>query len=371
MNSKANEISPGQLFIFVVSGQIGFGILSMASLLAEKVGHDGWIAVSIGGLVASISIVLIIGTLKRFDNKNILDINKFIFGKYVGTILNILILAYPTYTSVIMIRMFNDIIRMSVLRLTPPLVITTFIFLPIVYLSWYGLKYVCRYSTLKVVLVISVVAYYMLLMKYFRSTFLRPIGASGFVELFKASFSPYTSFIGYELLTFIYPFIKDKKKVLKSTLFANTFTVTFYLITVIFITGFFGETMLKQLIFPVFSLARAYRAPVFERLDLFFISLWFPIMVSTVMAYYFCGYNGLKIFLNIENSKPKCKILILCYTTTIILLSRLPKDMIQLSTLFDQLGYIATGYVGYILIIYLLSFLKRGKENNEKATQSD
>ena len=366
MNNKANEISSGQVFIFVVSGQIGFGILSMASTLAEDVGHDGWIVVALAGMITALLICLIVATLKRFNNISIIEINNIIFGKYIGRFLSLIIIGYLTYTVILMLRNFNDIIRMSALRLTPPIVLTSFIIIPIIYLSWYGLKYICRYSTLKILLVIAVVLYYMLLIKYFRFTFLRPIGATGAKELIKVSFSPFTSFIGYELLTFVYPYIKDKKKLLRSALYANAFTVTFYIITVVFLTGFFGEVMLEQLIYPIFSLARAYRAPVVERLDLFFISLWFPIMLSTVLVYYFCAYNSLKKLFNIENNKAKCKVLIWCFTIMVILLSRLPKDMIQLNSLFDQLGYISTGYVGYIFICYLLSFIKRGDKNNEK-----
>jgi spore germination protein (amino acid permease) len=368
MNNKANEISSGQVFIFVVSAQIGFGILSMASTLAEDVDHDGWIAIVLAGIVTAILICLVVATLKRFNNISIMEINNIIFGKYIGRFFSILAIAYLTYATVLMLRNFNDIIRMSALRLTPPLVLTSFIIIPIIYMSWYGLKYICRYSTIKVILVIVVVLYYMLLLKYFRFTFLQPIGASGIKKIIKVSFSPFTSFIGYELLTFIYPYIKDKKKLLKSALYANAFTVVFYVITVTFLTGFFGEIMLEQLNYPIFSLARAYRAPIFERLDLFFISLWFPIMLSTVLTYYFCTYNSLKKLFNIENNKPKSKILIWCFTIVVILLSRLPKDMIQLSSLFDQLGYISTGYVGYIFICYLLSFIKRGNKNNEKTT---
>lgn len=368
MNNKANEISSGQVFIFVVSGQIGFGILSMASTLAEDVGHDGWIAIVIAGMITALLICLIVATLKRFNNISIIEINNIIFGKYIGRFLSVLIIAYLTYTAVLMLRNFNDIIRLSALRMTPPLILTSFIIIPIIYLSWYGLKYICRYSTLKIILVIIVILYFMLLVKYFRFTFLQPIGAAGIKKIIKVSFSPFTSFIGYELLTFIYPYIKDKKKLLKSALYANAFTVFFYVITVAFITGFFGEVMLEQLLYPVFSLARAYRAPVFERLDLFFISLWFPIMISTVLVYYFCAYNSLKKLFNIENNKAKSKVLIWCFTIMVILLSRLPKDMIQLRSLFDQLGYVSTGYVGYIFICYLLSFIKREDKNNEKAT---
>ncbi|MDF2592615.1 MAG: hypothetical protein K0S75_2081 [Clostridia bacterium] len=367
MINKANEISSNQVFIFVVSAQVGFGILSMASTLADDIGHDGWIAIAFAGMITALLICLIVATLKRFGNITIIEINNLIFGKYIGRIFSLLAIAYLTYATVLMMRKFNDIIRLSALRLTPPLVLTSFIIIPIIYLSWYGLKYICRYSTLKIFLIIIVTLYYILLMKYFRFTFLQPIGAAGAAKIIKVSFSPFTSFIGYELLTFIYPYIKDKKKVLRNTLYANAFTVVFYIITVAMLTGFFGEVMLKQLLYPVFSLARAYRAPVVERLDLFFISLWFPIMISTVLTYYFCAYNSIKIVFNIENNKQKSKLLIWCFTIAVILLSRLPKDMIQLNTLFDQLGYVSTAYVGYIFICYLLSFIKRGNKKNEKS----
>jgi hypothetical protein len=94
-------------------------------------------------------------------------------------------------------------------------------------------------------------------------------------------------------------------------------------------------------------------------------------MLSTVLVYYFCAYNSLKRLFNIENNKSKCKILIWSFTLIVILLSRLPKNMIQLRSLFDQLGYISTGYVGYVLICYILSFIKRGNRSNEKASSNN
>ncbi len=365
MDKKANEISNGQLFIFIISGQIGFGILSMASTLAEEVGHDGWITVLLAGMLTALLICMIVATLKRYGNRTILEINNFLFGRFIGKFLSLIIIAYLTYTSILSLRLFNDIIRMSTLKLTPSIVLTTFISIPMVYLSWYGLKYVCRCSSIQVVLIITVVLYYLLLSKYFRLTFLEPVGASGMGKIIKVSLTPFTSFIGYELVSLIYPYIKDKKNALKSMLYANSFTIIVYLITIIMMTGFFGEEMLPHLIYPVFSLARAYRAPVFERLDLFFISLWFPIMLSTAMVYYFCGYNSLKKFFHIENNKPKSKILIAVYTIMIILLSRLPRDMLQVNQLFDQLGFVSIGYVGYIFLCYLLSFIKKGRKGNE------
>jgi spore germination protein (amino acid permease) len=339
----------------------------MASTLADKVGHDGWIVVLLGGIVTSFLIWVIFCTLKRYGNRCILEINSFVFSKYIGNFLNLLIIAYLTYGATLCLRLFNDIIKMSALKLTPSLVLTSFISLPMIYMSWYGLKYICRCLSIQIVLIITVVLYYLLLSKYFRLTFLLPIGAAGLENIIKATLTPFTSLAGYELVSLVYPYIKDKKTALRSTLYANSFTVIMYLITIVMMTGFFGEAMLPHLIYPVFSLARAYRAAIFESLDLFFISLWFPIMLSTATVYYFCGYNGLKKLLRIENNKSKSKLLISVYTIMIILLGRLPKDMVQVNHLFARLGYISMGYVIYIFICYLLSFIKKGREGNEGA----
>lgn len=369
MNKKANEITASQVLVFVISSQISFGILSLASSLAEKVGHDGWISVLLAGLIVSGMICIMVAMLQRFKNLSLLDINIHIFGKYFGVFLNLLIVCYLLYTTVLSLRLFTDIITISALRITPGIVIASFIIIPTVYISWYGLKYICRISTSKLILLIIVVLYYFLLSKYFRLTFLEPLGVVGLKKIIKGAYIPYLSYIGFELVTIIYPYIKDKENVLNQTLLGNLISILFYAITVFFLTGFFGENMLKHLQYPIFSLARAYRAPVLERLDLFFIALWFPIMGTVLQCYYFCTYHSLKKIFRIENDKNRCALLISLFTVVLILLSRLPKDMGQVKKLFDILGYMGSAYLGYIMLCYIISFfVKLGGKNHEKAT---
>ncbi|MDF2532577.1 MAG: hypothetical protein K0Q65_2158, partial [Clostridia bacterium] len=45
MDKNPHEISSGQVFIFIISAQISFGILRLAANLSKDVGHDGWISV--------------------------------------------------------------------------------------------------------------------------------------------------------------------------------------------------------------------------------------------------------------------------------------------------------------------------------------
>lgn len=368
MDNNSNEITQGQLFIFVISVQISFGILRLASNLADKVGHDGWICVILAGALTSLVIYIMFAALRRFGNMSIFEINVSVFGKLLGSLINLAITGYVGYASVLALRLFSDIIKISTLPLTPGLVLTCFLIIPIVYLSWYGLKYICRFAGLKLGLVLIILAYYFLLYQYFRPTFLMPIGASGLMKIFKGTNIPLVSFLGFEIITMMYPYIKEKKNSVKYAIWGNLFTAAFYLITVIFLTGFFGEMMLPRLQYPIFSLARAYRAPVAERLDLFFISLWFPIMLTAVQLYFFAAYNNLKKLLNLNADKRKCKILLAVFTIVVITLSRQPKDMITVFKLFDYLGYMGMGYMVYILLIYVISFIKPGGKKSEAST---
>lgn len=367
MNSKANEISAGQVFIFMIGAQIGFGILSLASTLADKVGHDGWLSLLIGGLIAFFIVYLVVLTLKKFKNLSILDISNMLFGKIIGGFFNLLIIGYLCFATILTFRLFSEIINLSALKHTPGVVLTCFIILPNIYLNLYGLKYICRYITIELAIIVIVIIYYLLLVKYFRLSFLQPVGAAGLMPILKNSFNCFVSFLGFELLPVIYPYIKDKKNTLKYALYGNLYTMIFYLITVIFLTGFFGENMLKQLVYPPFSLARAYRAPVLERLDLFFITLWFPIMSSSVQVYYFAAFQSMKSFFKMESNNKKCKILLLVFTVIAIGLSRLPKDIVQVYKLLDWLGYIGISYTAFIIICYLFSFLKLGGKKSETA----
>lgn len=365
--NKANEISSAQVLIFVITAQISFGILSLGSKLAEKVGHDGWISILLSGALVCILIYFLMSLLNRFQTLSLLDINVILFGKIIGGFINWFLIAKLIYTSIMSLRLFVDIIKVSTLEFTPAYALSIFVMLPVVYLSWYGLKYICRFSSLMPVLLIIIVLYYFLLSKYFRNTFLQPIGTAGLVPIIKSSYIPYLSFIGFEMLGIIFPHIKHKKQALRFALYGNLITISFYVITVVFITGFFGEEMLKQLQYPIFSLARAYRAPILERLDLFFIALWFPIMETAVIMFFFNGFYSIRKILDLENNRIKSKILIFVYTTIIIILSWLPKDSIQVAKLFNIIGYMNTAFILHILLCYCISFFISGGKKSEKA----
>ena len=94
---------------------------------------------------------------------------------------------------------------------------------------------------------------------------------------------------------------------------------------------------------PLFELPRLVRVPVFERLDLLFILLWFPLLESTFRSYYYASVEGLRDVLGL--GRGGCFLAL--YTAAAILLSRLPAD-------FDQVLALSKLVTYAVLVVFLL-----------------
>ena len=278
MDNKGNNITSGQLMGLIVSIQVGTGVLTLPDHLATACGHDGWISVLVYGIIATVIIFIIMRLMYRYNNQSIYEINKLLYGKYLGGLLNILIVSYLWYSTCLYLRTYTNIIHVHLLRSTPSLIICVIALIPTYTLTWYGLKYIARFSITIYLSLSFCCILFLLVFKDLRLTFLMPIGQSG-VQGIKASLgSCITALLGFEVISVIYPEITNKKKAMKFALGSNLITTIFYIILVLVTTAFFGEEMLKKSLYGIIKLSRSYRAPVIERLDILFIAIWLPAM---------------------------------------------------------------------------------------------
>jgi Na+-transporting NADH:ubiquinone oxidoreductase subunit NqrD len=131
------KITSKQLFAFIISAQIGIGILTLPSTLAKAAERDSWISMLIGGTISVTVTYFIVKLMERYKNKSIFEINNILYGVYLGFIFNFMILAYFFYGSFVGIRLFTDFMKIGVLKLTPPTILTTISLVPTIYLTWY------------------------------------------------------------------------------------------------------------------------------------------------------------------------------------------------------------------------------------------
>jgi spore germination protein (amino acid permease) len=355
MDSRENQITSSQLMGFVLSIQIGTGILTLPADLAIACGHDGWISVLVVGIIITADISIIIKLMKRYDNQSIYGINKLLYGKYLGGLLNLLIVLYLWYSACLYFRSYINILHVELLRSTPSLILCIFIVIPTYYLIWYGLKYVARFTFMIYISLTFFCIMFLLFFKDLRFNFLMPIGESG-IEGIKASFSPCLyAFMGYEVVSVIYPEITNKQKAMKYALGSNIITTIFFIILVLVTTSFFGEEMLKKTMYPIVNLSRSYKAPVIDRIDLLFIIFWIPAQAMATRGYFSIAYYSIHKLLRLK----KKAIYLILFTSITILLSNVPKSNSQLHIYNNGMMISGTLFSIFLVICYLFSFIRK------------
>lgn len=355
MVERKHMISSNQLRTFITSAQIGIGILVLPSTLARDVGHDGWISFVLAGIISISAAIIIVKLLQLYKDKSIYEINKVIFGNHLGNVMNFMIILYLSYATAIGIRVFASVINITILRLTPPILLSVYVLIPTLYLIWYGLKSICRFANLLYFIMFIIIIFFLIIFKYLRLTLLMPVGDAGLNQIIKGVFPSMFALLGFELTVIIYPNITDKSKVLKNVILANVITVIYTLLNVLVITSFFGETMASNLVFPLFSLARSYKAPIFERVDMYYIALWFPAMAISLRAYFFSTHYSINKIFNIKKTTSSLIIMTVC----LVLLSRLPRDFNEVSAYMDILNKIGLGFITYLIICYFIAVISK------------
>lgn len=351
------------LMIFTISTQIGIGIITIPSLLAEESGHDGWISVLLTGIICTLLSALIILFLRRYGNKSIFDINKFLYGKLIGMFFNVLMLIFLLYCSSVSVRIFSAYLRLTLLPETPAIVLNIFTLLPSMYIIWQGLRPLCRFSNIILFIIISTVLYLLIPYKHYRASFLLPIGDMGIKPILYSIKTSLFAYAGLELVVFIYPNISDKKNVLKYHVLANIISLVFFTIIMICVTCLFGANMLKILTIPVFNMSRIIKVPILERTDLYFIAFWFLAVASSLRTYLYTAYYGI---LHVFKLK-KNKVLYILYFAVIILLSRIPQNMNQVFLSLEIFNTISIAFVLFLVASFVFSCInKKGACPNEE-----
>jgi len=353
-----NAISSNQLIFFTVASQVGVGIIFLPAQLAEIAGHDGWISVLIAGILFSFFILIVAAFMNRYKKKSIVEINRLLYGTYLGSIINVCLAAYTIIFSAAILRMMVEAMQLMGLKYTPRIVLTVFLIIPSIYTINGGLKVICRYLHITVFIGVILAIYIVLILGRIRPTYLMPLGEAGAKSIFNGVWTSIFAFLGIELIPFIYCEVNDKNHVVKKVLIGNLISIIIYISVVISTTGLFGEEMIKNLQIPLLSLARVCYSNIFERLDLYFVTTWVMAMGCVLRCYLFSGYYGA---INAFNIKTRKWVVALIIIVLVCVISLEPREFIYLKERTKALGWIGFSVIVFYIFSYILSFInKRG-----------
>jgi spore germination protein (amino acid permease) len=350
-----DRITSKDAAVYIMSAQIGLGIVTLPRILAGEVGHDGWISLFITGILTSIILVFVMLLLRRYSNKSIIEINPLLFGKWVGALINIILALYLCYGTIMAIRFFTELTVLFTLQLIPQFLLSFLIILPTVYLIWQGFKPLCWFSYIIVFLIGGFALIVPLIHDSIHLTFLMPVGGAGIGPLLKSIPNAVFAFVGLELIAFIYPKVTDREKTITWIIGANLISMVFFILIFGVTAGLFGENFLKLITVPIFNIPRIFKIPVLERVDLYFILLWFPFLESTLRAYFSSAFDNLTRIFKIRNRG----IFLLVFSIIVVILSRIPANLNQLEKYLEIIGYSGMIIFIYLVFCFIFSLINR------------
>ncbi|MCT8138352.1 GerAB/ArcD/ProY family transporter [Anaerobacillus sp. CMMVII] len=361
MEQNKSSITLLQMTFFIIQTQIGIGILSMPySVFSGGAAGDSWMAVLLAGVVIQMLILLFWKLSKRFPSSSFFDILPKVFGRSIGKLLIGFYMIYFLLVVSLIFILFNSIIDIWAFPQTPNWIFLVMLGILVYYLVIENLRIIARFHTLVSVFLLSIVLLTLPVYTQVDIRYIMPVFNSGFTNFLSGGKEAIFSLLGFELVLFLFPFVKgnEKEKLLYASA-ANGFVTLFYTYLTFLCTIFFSPEELRLVPHPVLYMLNAFTFTVIERTDIVFLSIWMILVTTSLMSYSYFAAMGLAKIIPIKKQTKTVAIILICAS----ILSLIPRNVLSIdrwSTNIGNLGIIFSIVlpVGTLLLSYALRRLE-------------
>ncbi len=293
MQYNANGISLKQFIFIIYKTQIGIGVLTLPREVSDHAGTDGWIAVIIGWFLAVIVSLILINIMQKFEKDTLFDLFRHLFGVWGGKAFSLCWVVYLAFITLYVVFTSVYVMQIWILPMTPNFWIILLFLIPIYYITKNGITVIGRYS--EFVYYFSVWMPPLLLLAITESHWLNllPVLKEGWTPVFGALQTTVLSFLGFEMIFLIYPFLRNKRKAYLGVIIANSLALFVYLIVVLMSFIYFSPDQLDKFKWPTLNLLKTIEFTFIERFEIFFLALYFVILSMTVISYLFFTVYGI------------------------------------------------------------------------------
>ncbi|MDQ0200516.1 GerAB/ArcD/ProY family transporter [Neobacillus ginsengisoli] len=352
------KISPFLVFFLVHTMQVGVGVLGFQRIIALTAGYDAWISIIIAGLSIHIILWMIYKIAETVDG-DIVSAHTFVFGKKLGKLLSLPFVLYFSLLAVTLLRTFIEVIQVWMFQdLSPFWFSLAFCGLGI-YIVFGGFRTVTGVGFFGVVLPAYLSFTFLFTIPYADFRNLLPIFDHSIKDLLLAAYQMSFTYLGYEILLFIYPFIKEPKKSKKWAHLGVLYTTLLYTLLSIITFAYFSEVQLQKNIWSTLTMWKIVEMPFVERFEYIGIANWNIVILPNFCIAIWCGSRILK---RVTNLKQKKGAIIICLVILIAINIFNTREVIN--TLTTYTGRIAffINY-GYIpLLFFLVLLVKKVKQ---------
>lgn len=299
MNKTQNTfITSSEFTFFLLSSFIGIGILYLPNSVIKDAKQDGWIGCIIGALYPLYILILANYTCNKFPSDDIFALSKKSLGKILGSTLNFIFITFFIFTATTELAGLANAFKVY----TTPFLKNYQIFLSVLtvtaYTAYKGMKPLGRLCKITFYLAIILLFVPIATLKYGTYLNLMPVFGSGFKNILKSSKETSFFYCGGEIAFVIYPFLEDKKKLLKCGITSTVITMFVYTWFVFLAIYYLGIEISPKFLWPILTLADSINIPIINSFRYIFISLWALVVLRCLSIYYFSSCYGLNRIIN-------------------------------------------------------------------------
>lgn len=350
MKSDISEgflVSPFFVFFLIFSNVIGVGILSFQRVIAKVAGYDAWISVILTGVSIHLILWLTYRILEIAKN-DIIFINRFCFGKWMGSLLNIFFVLYFFSLAFIVYRVYIELVQVWMFPLMKPWQIGSIFLVLFYYIVSGGFRTIigiCFWGTIIPFFILFPLS--MFAFEYVNLNHVLPVLNHSITEILGSAKTMFVQYLGFETLFMLYPFIKNPEKS-KRWAHLSVFVITIlYLYVTILTFLYFSEEHLKHTTWPSITLMKIAEIPLIERFEYVVVSFWFLLVLPNICIKLWSACRAVRKLINIKQRTILAVFLIL-----LLVFSNMVEDSRQIDLLVDissKVGF----YVVYLYIPFL------------------
>ncbi|MCM3728619.1 spore germination protein [Neobacillus cucumis] len=352
------KISPFLVFFLVHTMQFGIGILGFQRLIALTAGYDAWISVIIAGLSIHIILWMMYRILDTV-NGDIMSAHSYVFGKKVGRLITLPFVLYFLCVALTTLRTFIEVVQVWMFQDMSTFWYAFAFCVLAIYIIFGGFRIVTGIAFFGVVLPSYLIFTFFFTFPYADLRNLLPVFDHSIKDLIKATYQMSLTYLGYEVLLFFYPFIKDPQKSKKWAHWGVLCTTILYTAITIITFSYFSEGQLQKSIWATLTIWKVVEMPFVERFEYIGIANWNIVILPNLCIALWCGSRILKRTVHL---KQKYGVLLL--TMIVLITINFFKTRGQINTLIDYTGKISffLNYVYIPLLFFLVLIVKKVKK---------
>ncbi|MFC7393513.1 GerAB/ArcD/ProY family transporter [Scopulibacillus cellulosilyticus] len=280
-------------------------ILIVPSITAQKAGRDMWLSPVFSSLSGILAVWIAWKLYKLFPEESIIEASEKILGRTLGKILSFPFLFFLLHTYGTIAREYGEFVTAAYLYKTPIGVVMGFMILVCIFAVRGGIEVIARCTQifLPMIILFSFVMIILVLPDLNPYNML-PILESGLMPAIKGSISPHIWFIEFFYISFLFPLLNRRKKVLRG----GMVPVLTLMLTMV-ISNLIGLFVLGDLTakfnFPIYTVGKYISiADFLQHLDAIILAIWIGGNFIQLSVWLYVLVLGTAQWLNLSDYRP-------------------------------------------------------------------